>query len=580
MTSGDGTEIFYRAWLPAVPTDRALLLFHRGHEHSGRFQDLVDRLALPDTAIFAWDARGHGRSAGERGYADNFAVLVKDADAFVRHVSGVHGIPVGNMVVLAHSVGAVVIAAWVHDHAPPIRAMVLATPAFRVRLYVPFAVAGLRLMQAIRGRFFVKSYVTAGMLTHDPEQAEAYRRDPLISRNIAVGILLGMHDTATRILDDAGAIRTPTLILAAGSDWVVKTSAQRRFFERLGSPVKEMETYAGLGHAILHEKDRDLPVARAREFIVRAFAAPSVPPPLLDADRQGFTKDEYDRLRSPLPIWSPKRLGFAVVRTVMKTVCNLSTGIREAWRTGFDSGGSLDRVYADRAEGVTPLGWLIDRLYLDSIGWRGIRIRKRHLAGMLLSAIRQLHAAGRPVRILDIASGPGRYLLETIRSAAPIPVTAVLRDRSPGGLEAGRVLARQMNVSGVTYEAGDAFDPQSIAAVSPRPTIAVVSGLYELFPENGPVRRSLGGLAEAVGEGGFLIYTNQPWHPQLEFIARVLVNRDGKPWVMRRRTQAEMDDLVRAAGFRKVGMEIDEYGIFTVSLAVRVGAVTVPAGLG
>ena len=49
--------------------------------------------------------------------------------------------------------------------------------------------------------------------------------------------------------------------------------------------------------------------------------------------------------------------------------------------------------------------------------------------------------------------------------------------------------------------------------------------------------------------------------------SRVLKNRDGKAWIMRRRTQEEMDDLVRAAGFRKLDMEIDRWGIFTVSLA-------------
>ena len=53
-------------------------------------------------------------------------------------------------------------------------------------------------------------------------------------------------------------------------------------------------------------------------------------------------------------------------------------------------------------------------------------------------------------------------------------------------------------------------------------------------------------------------------------IARVLDNRDGQPWIMRRRTQAELDELVRAAGFEKVDMEIDRFGIFTVSLA-RIG---------
>jgi hypothetical protein len=41
---------------------------------------------------------------------------------------------------------------------------------------------------------------------------------------------------------------------------------------------------------------------------------------------------------------------------------------------------------------------------------------------------------------------------------------------------------------------------------------------------------------------------------------------------MRRRTQAEMDELVEAAGFRKLEQRIDEWGIFTVSLAERVKA--------
>jgi uncharacterized SAM-dependent methyltransferase len=39
---------------------------------------------------------------------------------------------------------------------------------------------------------------------------------------------------------------------------------------------------------------------------------------------------------------------------------------------------------------------------------------------------------------------------------------------------------------------------------------------------------------------------------------------------MRRRTQAELDALVGAAGFEKVEQWIDEWGIFSVSLARRV----------
>ena len=66
------------------------------------------------------------------------------------------------------------VAAWVHDYAPRLRCMVLASPAFKVKLYVPFARPGLALMHKLRGNFFVTSYVKAKFLTHDPERMASY----------------------------------------------------------------------------------------------------------------------------------------------------------------------------------------------------------------------------------------------------------------------------------------------------------------------------------------------------------------------------------------------------------------------
>lgn len=565
----DGAELFYRAWLPEQKADKALFLFHRGHEHSGRFQDLVDRLELDDVAIFAWDARGHGRSPGERGYAHHFSVVIKDIDTYVRHVCREHEIPLENVVLLGHSVGAVAVAAWVHDYAPPICGMVLATPALRVKLYVPLAIPGLRLLQKFKSQSFVKSYVKPQMLTHDAEMAADYASDELISRNIAVNILLDLYDTSTRLLDDAAAIRVPTLVMVAGNDWVVRRDAQQQFYLGLGSPHKELVDFPGFYHSIFQEQDRERPIAKAREFIQQCFARGRETEDLTHADQQGYTRSEYDHLREPLSVWSPKRWGYAALAGGMKTLGRLSWGIQLGWQTGFDSGQSLDHVYRNRPKGISPLGRLFDRFYLDSTGWAGIRHRKEALEQLLDATIEQVHAAGRPVRIVDIASGPGRYLLETVKRMSQIPIEAVCRDRSAEGLAEGRKLAETMGVENVRYAQGDAFDPESLAAITPRPTIAIVSGLYELFPNNAPVQRSLSGLARAVEPGGYLIYTNQPWHPQVELIARSLTNRDGQPWIMRRRTQAEMDQLVSEAGFEKFDMLTDPAGIFTVSVATR-----------
>ena len=178
LTLRDGAKLFYRAWLPEEPTRKALLLFHRGHEHSGRWQETVAALGLDDVAVFAWDQRGHGLSSGERGAAPDLATVIRDVDEWVHHLCTTYGIELPDTVVLAHSLGAVIATAWVHDYAPPIRGLILATPAFRVKLYVPFAVPLLRLRQQLFGPGYVKSFVKATMLTHDPEQACALQRRP------------------------------------------------------------------------------------------------------------------------------------------------------------------------------------------------------------------------------------------------------------------------------------------------------------------------------------------------------------------------------------------------------------------
>src|ERR1700687_2242792 len=83
FTTGDGIRLFYRYW-PSVneSTTGAVVLFHRGHEHSGRLRHVVDELDLPGFAMFAWDAYGHGRSTDERSTNPTLGTLVKDVDEF------------------------------------------------------------------------------------------------------------------------------------------------------------------------------------------------------------------------------------------------------------------------------------------------------------------------------------------------------------------------------------------------------------------------------------------------------------------------------------------------------------------
>lgn len=566
----DGLTLHYKTWQDQPGSSRALVLLHRGHEHADRWDSVIPGLTMPDTAIYAWEARGHGQSDGRRGHGPGFMQYVRDLDCFIRHLEKTHGLQQERTVLIAHSVGAVVGAAWVHDFAPRLAGLVLATPALEVNLIVPGALSGIRVMQKLQPDATIKSYVKGSWLTRDPAGAAVYDADTSISKDISARILVDLFDTGRRVTSDAAVIDRPLLLFSAGSDRVVKAGAIESFYRNYGAEIKIHHTLPGARHAIFHDLCRDEVTERILSFAERCFAA--LTPRRLNTDlAHPETVREYQALSRPLPSPSLRGMAFTLQRASMGTLGRLSQGIRLGHATGFDSGESLDYVYENKAQGQLGLGKVIDRGYLDAIGWRGIRQRRACLNQALRFALTKIQETNLPLQVMDIAGGAGRYLLDALEEPETGKDVRILcRDWSESALATGASTARQKGLTEfIEHRRGDAFDEQSLATVQPVPSVAIVSGLYELFPDNDKLQRSLRGLYQALPPGGRLIYTGQPWHPQVEMIARTLTNRDGQFWIMRRRPQGEMDALVEAAGFTKEKQWIDDFGIFTVSLACK-----------
>lgn len=558
FSSWDGTNIIYRSWNQVPNTKGVVLLLHRGHEHSGRMESMAEFFVEDNYTVFAWDARGNGLSEGARDDAESFSVFAKDLQCFVDLIIQKTQRPSQDIFLVASSMGAVIAASWVHDYAPSIRGMILATPAFNIRLYVPFAIPMLIFLRQFSLLPKITSYVKSKVLTHDRVEQAIYNQDPLISGSISTDLLIDTYQTGQRIIDDADAINTPTLVLCAGKDWVVSRSAQRKFYNKLSSTKKQWAYFSDLYHAIFHEDKKQDVFETCLHFMNDCFLQPHVEVDYSESHKYGHSKDKMESFF--LPSLNPL---YPITKSVLSSIGRLSQSIRTGLEYGFDSGRSLDNVYTNKAEGKFIIGKMIDRVYLDSPGWKGIRYRK----SLILALLTKYTEAKRPFHVLDIASGNGRYLFDLMQSNSMTSVE--MRDFDEGNVDIMTSKIKELTLdSRATAIQADAFSLDSYKEKDIY-DFSVASGLFELFSDNSLINTALEGIVSQLRPGGYLLYTNQPWHPQQEFIARTLNNHRGEPWVMRCRSQSEMDSLIKKSGLEKIDMSIDPSGIFTVSIAQK-----------
>ncbi|GAB1638435.1 hypothetical protein JNEC123_33900 [Escherichia coli] len=264
------------------------------------------------------------------------------------------------------------------------------------------------------------------------------------------------------------------------------------------------------------EKDRAVAFDKMKTFIDKLFATK---PYIFDYSQEGQwspSADAYRELQVSPKVRSLEGIFYSSLSYGMKTIGRLSKGIRLGYETGFDSGSTLDYVYRNYPEGKGILGRMIDLYYLNNIGWRGSRVRKVNIQQVIEQAVIWLKEREMPVRVVDIATGHGRYVLDALEKHQDID-SILLQDYSDLNVEKGQAMIEERGLSHVArFKKGNAFDYDSLATLEPAPTLGIVSGLYELFPDNTLIKVSLAGLAAAIPPGGVLVYTGQPWHPQLK----------------------------------------------------------------
>jgi len=554
----DGNKIFYRKW-NFEKNKKTLIIIHRGHEHSERLNELTQDKKFLKYNIFAYDLRGHGYT--ETKTSPNAMDYVRDLDSFVKHLKNEYQIKEENIFIVANSIGGVILSAYIHDFAPNIAGMALLAPAFEIKLYIPFAKQLVTLLTKIKKDAKVMSYVKAKVLTHDVAEQNKYNSDKLINKEINAKLLIDLADMGKKLVEDSMAIELPTIIFSAEKDYVVKNSAQKKFFLNLSSKKREFIELENFYHGIIFEKERQKVYKMLDDFIQDVFKNQNIS---LDVSPREFSRKEYERIAlKEYPL--NEKIFYSIQKFSMRTFGFLSKGMSLGLKYGFDSGISLDYIYKNQADGNLLLGKFIDRFYLNQIGWTGIRERKKNLLTLIEEKINSLGEEN--VKILDVAGGTGNYLFD-IKEKYP-NVQILINEFKKSNIEVGEEVIKKNNWENISFVNYDCFDRETYKKINYTPNIVIISGVFELFEDNNMLENTISGVAEILEKNGAVIYTGQPWHPQLKQIALVLNSHKGndKSWLMRRRSEKELDSLFEKYNLNKEKMLIDNNGIFTVSLA-------------
>ncbi|MFI5371639.1 MAG: class I SAM-dependent methyltransferase family protein [Candidatus Eisenbacteria bacterium] len=266
---------------------------------------------------------------------------------------------------------------------------------------------------------------------------------------------------------------------------------------------------------------------------------------------------------------APARFGYAAARLFLRSVGRLSDGLSLCFDEGLTSGLMLEYVYRDRPSGRLGVGRWIDARFLASPGWQAVRERRTLLESVLERGIASLRAAGRPVSLVDVASGPAGYVLAVLSRVGERDVTARCRDLDERWLVRGRKEAARLGLQHVTFERGDALDREALLALTPRPNVAVASGFYDWIVDDAMVRESFAIVSAALEPGGCFALTHQTANPDLRFLNAVFTDFHHAPLNMKMRDTTMVHHWLGEAGFRIEDARTDARHCYSVTLARR-----------
>ncbi|HEY8258557.1 MAG TPA: lysophospholipase [Gemmatimonadales bacterium] len=250
-----GIDLFRQSWRPSGAPKAVVVNLHGLGDHSGLYPTLVDHLVGREMVVQSFDLRGNGRSAGARGYIEQWRDYRDDLAGFLALAT--RDDPGRPLFLLGNSLGGLIALEFALQSPAGLRGVIaVSAPLGRLNVPAPLLLAG-RMMSKVWPGFSLETGLDLSGLARDSSVAEAIVSDPYFHRRGTARLSTEVTAAIARVRAGAGTFAFPLLLLHGSDDRMVSPDGSRVFATEAASPDKQLIEYPGAYHALFADFGRE-----------------------------------------------------------------------------------------------------------------------------------------------------------------------------------------------------------------------------------------------------------------------------------------------------------------------------------
>jgi alpha-beta hydrolase superfamily lysophospholipase len=244
-------ELYYQSWLPTSSPDAILVIIHGLGGHSGLFSHIVDHLLPQNYGIYAYDLRGHGRSAGQRGHINRWDEFRSDLENFLNLVKSQH--PDCPCFLWGHSLGGIIVLDYAIRYPQNIQGIiVVAAPLGQVGVSPIKVIIG-KTLSKIWPNFTLDTGIELEAGTRDQQVLADYLTDPLRHTQATARLATEFFGAVDWVQSHIYELQVPLLMLHGGADRISLPEGVRLFFTKVLFNDKQLIEYPEAYHELHNE---------------------------------------------------------------------------------------------------------------------------------------------------------------------------------------------------------------------------------------------------------------------------------------------------------------------------------------